>query len=580
MNIQDVLEKLDKLFSLGQINKVEEFLVQNYKIANEEGDSSSALSILNEMIGFYRVTTQFDKAVSVIEDINNIIEGMDIRDSFGAGTSYLNIATIYRAMGSIESAKEYYQKTEEIYDRQNRNEHQQEVISLYNNMGIFFQEIGEYENAITYFNRALALLPNNGEGMIKQAITYANLGQVYSILGKWEEAKQCLDCSELLFMKEDPGNEHFSGMANAMGYYYMQQNAYEEAIRYYEMALENIAICYGFNKNFKEIQNTLFLAYEKNGNPIYENMLELCRGYYEKYGNPMIEEQFREYKDKIAVGLCGEGSQCFGMEDQFSMDHDCGPEFCMWVTKETYEKIGEKLQEAYEKLPKVYAGYVRVNSDYGKKRCGVCVIDEFYKRVLGGEAFPTNNEDWYKLEESALATATNGRVFIDAEGIFTDRRQKLLTYYPKSVWLEKLSKKLIYAAQTGQYNYGRMMARKEYVTANIILGEYMKTIIEVVYMLNKTYCPYYKWQHVMMKDLNRLPEIGAILEAVSDMPSQRQAYEEYEYNGNPNPNDMVAQTIEIIAKLVVNELKEMGLTTSENPYLEIQGYEVAKNILN
>ena len=50
--------------------------------------------------------------------------------------------------------------------------------------------------------------------------------------------------------------------------------------------------------------------------------LELSREYYEKFGKPMLTENFPELLDKIAVGLCGSGSECFGFDDELSRDHD------------------------------------------------------------------------------------------------------------------------------------------------------------------------------------------------------------------------------------------------------------------
>ena len=43
--------------------------------------------------------------------------------------------------------------------------------------------------------------------------------------------------------------------------------------------------------------------------------LELCRLYYEECGRPMIAERFRAYESVIAVGLVGQGSDCFGFDD-------------------------------------------------------------------------------------------------------------------------------------------------------------------------------------------------------------------------------------------------------------------------
>ena len=40
--------------------------------------------------------------------------------------------------------------------------------------------------------------------------------------------------------------------------------------------------------------------------------LELSRAYYEAFGAPMLQEQFPEWADRLAVGLVGSGSECFG----------------------------------------------------------------------------------------------------------------------------------------------------------------------------------------------------------------------------------------------------------------------------
>ena len=50
--------------------------------------------------------------------------------------------------------------------------------------------------------------------------------------------------------------------------------------------------------------------------------LELSRAYFEAYGRPMLERDFAQVIDRIAVGLVGHGSECFGFDDEISLDHD------------------------------------------------------------------------------------------------------------------------------------------------------------------------------------------------------------------------------------------------------------------
>lgn len=98
--------------------------------------------------------------------------------------------------------------------------------------------------------------------------------------------------------------------------------------------------------------------------------LELAKEYFDEYGRPLIENELEEYKEYIAAGLVGEGSECLGFDDEISHDHDFGPAFCIWVPDEIYRTSGSRMQEAYDKLPAGYKGYVRIQSAMGGGRTG------------------------------------------------------------------------------------------------------------------------------------------------------------------------------------------------------------------
>ena len=71
--------------------------------------------------------------------------------------------------------------------------------------------------------------------------------------------------------------------------------------------------------------------------------LELAETYYKEIGEPWLEREFPEYKKRICAGLVGAGSECFGFDDEYSRDHEFGPSFCLWLTKEDYQIIGKKM---------------------------------------------------------------------------------------------------------------------------------------------------------------------------------------------------------------------------------------------
>lgn len=53
-------------------------------------------------------------------------------------------------------------------------------------------------------------------------------------------------------------------------------------------------------------------------------VIEKNRRFYDRSVAGMIRERFPEYKGRIAVGIAGKGSDCFGYDDEISRDHDFG----------------------------------------------------------------------------------------------------------------------------------------------------------------------------------------------------------------------------------------------------------------
>lgn len=579
MDMNKVLNELDALFAKNDLDGVGKFLKEQYEIAKSEDDFGARLSLANEMVGFYREMTLFEKAREIISDMEELLKDKRVAGTVEEGTSLLNIANTYRAMGRFEDSKSMYDRAAQLY-KGTLEENDFRLASLYNNVSLLYQAQECYEQAEDSLLSALKIAKNHPEAEIEIAITYTNLGQLY-LQGKGNDpakAEGYLKQAEEIFEKDGKQDYHYCGCANALGTLYFMKGEYEGAVKYYEEALLNMHNTAGATENFDTIRENLMSVYEKAGIKTYDNMMDLCEAYYEKYGKPMIHEKFPEYEDKIAVGLCGEGSECFGFDDELSLDHDCGPRFCMWITDEVFEEIGAALQKEYEKLPKIFAGSVLKRTPMGGGRDGVHTIDNFYSKFLEHPELPATREEWWSLDEHDLATATNGRVFVDKEGIFTAIREYLLKYYPRDVWIEKIATSLIYCAQSGQYNYPRMMARGDYVTARLALSEYMKNVMDVVFLLNRAYPPYYKWQHSAMARLSILPEVGDILTAICDMEDQREAWKDVKYGSNVNEKDMIAVTIEIIAKLIVEQLQEMRLSECDVLYLERQAVEVLRFI--
>ena len=192
------------------------------------------------------------------------------------------------------------------------------------------------------------------------------------------------------------------------------------------------------------------------------NGLELAEAYYRQYGKAMIDERFPHISEKIAVGMIGPGSECFGFDDEWSRDHDWGPGFCLWLTNRDYASVGEELQREYRRLPDHFMGFGARKTSPGEEwRVGVSCIGDFFARLTGLDHPPESIAEWLRVPEHALATCVNGKVFADSLGEVTRWRRAVGAYYPEEIRLKKIASRCITIAQSGQYNFPRALKRGE-----------------------------------------------------------------------------------------------------------------------
>lgn len=307
--------------------------------------------------------------------------------------------------------------------------------------------------------------------------------------------------------------------------------------------------------------------------------LELSERYYETYGKPMLEARFPELLPRIAIGLVGQGSECFGYDDDISMDHDYGPAFCLWLTVEDYERYGREVQAAYDSLPKDFLGVPgRIVSAQGGGRVGVLEIHAFYRQFIGVEQPPRSMMRWLHLPDAQLACATNGKVFSDPLGEFSAVRSAIATY-PEDVRLKKMAARLAIMAQSGQYNYGRSMRRGDIVAAELALREFVQAGISFVYLYNRRYAPYYKWMFHGMKDLPLLAgDVALLFQQLMVLGAQEAAWSGAVIDPYVNLRDTKVQLIEQIAAAVIVALKSEGLSDIEADFLEPHAWELMKRI--
>ncbi|MCD7738577.1 MAG: DUF4125 family protein [Lachnospiraceae bacterium] len=620
MNTEEILQTLDMLFDSHQLEQIEPFLMEQLDSAFAHGDYNCCITILNELIGYYRDMGRFDEMLSACGRATQLLEQLGLQDSIPYATTLLNIATALRAMGNYDAALEEYKKVFPIYQRE-LEPTDTRFAALYNNISLLYQEMGNLRQSVAAQNQALHILEGSNDTQ-KLAISHSNLGTTLLQMERVDEALVHLNYAVQLF-DSLPGDKdyHYSAALASLGQAFVMKEDYETARDYYLTAIEEYRKTHGVTRSYYNLLDNLHYVEEQlgveltpdsavseqsgqdlsasstqSGPDLYvapkrtgagaatslnsredgkittdhlhadeasqpgENGfgLQLAQSFYEQAFLPLFSKYAPECMDKMAVGLVGEGSDCFGFDDTVSQDHDFGPGVCIWLTHEDYETYGEQLSELYQMLPQEFNGYQRhVVIENG--RVGVFDMDRFFARFTGYSKAEdiADIQSLLSIPDEALATVTNGAVFADPMGEFSARRANFYKICPEEYWQVKIANSLLQLGQYGQYNYARSMKRGDYVTAQVALYKYIEELYRLVHYVNHVFPPYYKWLKKSSARFECLGVLSSLTEALADYADQRSLWKEN--SAEAESQDVVCRTIEYIALLILDELKKQGI---------------------
>ncbi len=296
--------------------------------------------------------------------------------------------------------------------------------------------------------------------------------------------------------------------------------------------------------------------------------IELCEKFYTEYGEPMMREHFSQLLELVAIGIVGSGSECFGYDDEISRDHDFEPGFCIFLpSEELVDRRTEfALERAYSKLPREFMGIARgVLQPVGGSRHGVIRISDFLAAKTGKSDGMISGKEWFFVPEQSIAELTNGKIFFDSLGQMSGIREQL-SYMPEDIRLKKLAGELLIMGQSGQYNYGRCIARRETAAAQLALAEFVKSALHAAFLLNRKYMPYYKWSFRALRELEMLSHL----------------YDDLEYLiSSTNTEADVQKKIDAIERVcagVISSLCEQGLSDRRGNEIEAYAYAVNQRI--
>ena len=206
--LQEILAQCDTLFNAEKSAEKGELLRFWRQKAREAGDRQGELSLLNELMGHYRMTGDVSRGLEAVREGTALIDVLQIGGSLSAGTIFLNGATALHAFGETDKALELYERSYQNYTR-----HlpcgDERFAGLFNNMASVYMSKGLLKKAEEFYLKALELLNEKGSFM-DAAVTCLNLAQLY----------RCFPDEALTDAMVRASMEHFDAPGVERGGYY------------------------------------------------------------------------------------------------------------------------------------------------------------------------------------------------------------------------------------------------------------------------------------------------------------------------------------------------------------------------
>jgi tetratricopeptide (TPR) repeat protein len=196
-----------------------------------------------------------------------------IREETSAGKGWTRLCMLLAKIGQFDKAEELYTV---LFDQTSI---EREKACYYNNLGYLKDHQGDYEKAIWYYEKSLAMyrktLPQNHPDM---ATLYTNIGIVYDNMTEYSKAlsfhEKALEIEQKTLSRNDPS---LAISYNNIGLAYAKMEECSKALAFYEEALEiynkplpsnhpSLADCYNkIGGCFLQTLAILYLLYNQIG---------------------------------------------------------------------------------------------------------------------------------------------------------------------------------------------------------------------------------------------------------------------------------------------------------------------------
>jgi signal transduction histidine kinase/Tfp pilus assembly protein PilF len=215
----------------GDYKTAKQYYHKAIAISPKAGDELRTARLLDNLGGLFHRMNEYDSANTLFYKSLRIKEKYD--DKKGIALSYDQLGVIQTTIGHYPAALRLHLKSLAIKEKLPDNREISGTSYLY--IAITYNEIEKYEEAYTYYTKALEI--RKGSDRTEELISiYLNRGNVLANLGRYDEALED-NLSALGILKQYSNVAALASCYNSMAYIYKQKNDDKAAMRCYDLAL-------------------------------------------------------------------------------------------------------------------------------------------------------------------------------------------------------------------------------------------------------------------------------------------------------------------------------------------------------
>ncbi len=237
MENQEFFETLDRFFAENQIEAAGAYLEDCLSKARQENNLSLEISVLNEMMGYYRSTDQEQKGISSVSDGLALIEKHGLEKHPAVAAMWINMGTTLCHFNRVDEAEICYQNAMEFLKEQPSKA--LTMAGFYNNTAAVYVKTERFEEARSGYEKALELLKSmEGESelwedvLFNRIVTWLNI----LVLNQVEISKTDSKSKEMTLKEQ-------SEILLKQIRYALQDKAFQQSSSYH-FAVHKAAVCF------------------------------------------------------------------------------------------------------------------------------------------------------------------------------------------------------------------------------------------------------------------------------------------------------------------------------------------------